>query len=75
MPRYRKPSRPASGEESGAALDAPSVSPNPVAGFGPNGPGERNPLTRKGPGGFRSSQENPVPATHVAPQFTPEQKV
>jgi hypothetical protein len=62
MPRYRKkPKKPASGEESGASLDAPSASPDPVAGFGPNGPGERNPFTRKGPGGHRSSQSNPTP--------------
>lgn len=77
MPRGRryKSSKPASGEESGAALDAPPVSSNPVAGFGPNGPGERKPFTRKGPGGFRSSQSNPIPPTHKEPQFQPRQEV
>jgi hypothetical protein len=34
-------------------------------GFGPNGPGERNPLTRKGPGGHKSSHPHAVPPTWV----------
>jgi hypothetical protein len=79
MPRYRnKPKAPASGEESGAALDAPSSGSSPSnPGFGriPSSPGERSAFTKRGPGGHKSSQENPVPPTHVEPQFTPEQKV
>ena len=75
MPRYRnKPSKPASGEESGMALDSPKPQSS-ASNFGPNSIAERNALTRKGPQGFRSSQSNPVPATHVEPQFQPKQEV
>jgi hypothetical protein len=79
MPRYRKkPPAPAQGEESGASLDAPAgrdFGPSPGFGRVPSSPGERFAFTRHGPGGHKSSQENPVPPTHVEPTFTPEQKV
>jgi hypothetical protein len=76
MPRYRsKP--PASGEESGAALDAPPARAfGPSPGFGrPSSPGERNPFTRRGPGGHRSSQENPVPPVRPDSQHSIPQEV
>jgi hypothetical protein len=65
-PRYRnrKPKPPASGEESGASLDAPAgrdFGPSPGFGRAPSPPGERKAWTRQGPGGFKSSQSNPVP--------------
>jgi hypothetical protein len=79
MPRYRsKPKPPASGEESGAALGVPparSFGPSPGFGRVPSSPGERTAFTRRGPGGHKSSQENPVPPTHVEPTFTPKQEV
>jgi hypothetical protein len=69
MPRYRsKPKAPASGEESGMALDAPSANVEPAnPGFGrvPSSPGERNALTRKGPGRFKSSHPHNIPPTWV----------
>jgi hypothetical protein len=80
VPRGRryKPSKPAEGNESGMGLDAPparSFGPSPGFGRIPSSPGERKAFTRRGSGGFRSSQSNPVPETHKEPQFTPEQRI
>jgi hypothetical protein len=73
---------PASGENSGAALDAPRASAGPAnPGFGrvPSSPGERNALTRKGPGGFKSSHPHDIPKTwkrgEVAEDFNLEEKI
>jgi hypothetical protein len=57
-PKASKP--PASGEESGEALAAPAAESS-ASNYGPDSLAERNPFTRKGSGGFSSSQENPVP--------------
>jgi hypothetical protein len=63
MPRYRnKPSKPASGEESGAALDAPPArSFGPSPGFGPEGRAHNDPSLGGGPGGFRTRPHAPLP--------------
>ena len=62
MPRYRNRSKPASGEESGAALDAPSASPAPSnPGFGPQSRAANDAALGGGLGGHRSSQSNLVP--------------
>lgn len=62
--KARKSSPPASGEESGAALDAPAPASS-ASNYGPNSIAERNPFTRKGPGGHRSSQSNPIPPVRM----------
>jgi hypothetical protein len=64
-PRYRsKLKAPASGEESGMALDAPAPRSS-ASNFGPNSIAERNPLTRKGSGGHRSAHPHEIPPEWV----------
>jgi hypothetical protein len=62
MPR-RKASKPAKDTVDVAIGGSGSGPSNP--GFGPNGPGARNPLTSRGSGGFKSSHPHVVPKTWV----------
>jgi hypothetical protein len=63
-PRYRsKPKAPA--KDTLDVVVGGSGSPA-SPGFGrPSSPGERNPLTRKGPGGHRSQHPHEIPPTWV----------
>jgi hypothetical protein len=78
MPRYRSRPKPPAQSGDGVDISVGGSGAGPSApGFGrlPSSPGERNAFTKRGPGGWKSSQENPVPATHVEPKLTPEQRI
>jgi hypothetical protein len=56
MPRSKKPAVPAS-DDSGSGPSRP--------GFGPDGPGARNPFTSRGSGGFKSKHPHVIPKEWV----------